>query len=213
MKKSTQSVISSRQKGLHAYITDGKLIIDGVFCLFDGDTPYNSFQINVQMDGSFPNSEPRVLETGNKIIPKSPVRHINGDGTCCIGIWEEWLYREEDHSAANFLNTILYTYFTQQDYYERKGIWPPTGERSHGEKGMLESYGDILGIKPQKRKILAYLGILGGAWPKGHCSCPCRSGKILRNCHKTDFWDLHKKVPSKLAKQMRKRLLSMPKIT
>jgi len=206
MRQSALQVIFMRQKGLRAEIENNTLIISGAYYIYDSDTPYDSYEIWIGIQGTYPYVEPVVFETGGK-IPKVVERHVFPKSErCCLGVWEEWLLKETDNSVANFMNTILQSYFVSQNYFDQFGQWP-FGERAHDKSAFVESFAEMLGVPVVKESVLAYVSILCADWPKGHSACPCGSGKKLRNCHHEDLLELHKKVPKKIARQMRRRLL------
>ena len=205
MRQSALQVILFRQKGLRAEIEKDVLVISGTYYVYDGDTPYESYEIWIGMKATYPYTEPVVFETGGK-IPKVVDRHVFPKSErCCLGVWEEWLIKETDHSVANFMNTILQSYFVSQNYYEHYGEWP-FGERAHDQGAFVESFSEILGVPAVRETVFAYVNILCGDWPKGHSTCPCGSGKKLRNCHHHELLELHQKIPQQIARQMRTRL-------
>jgi len=206
MRQSALQEIFARQKGLKAEVDKDTLVISGTYYIYDGEIPYGSYEVWIGIQSAYPYVEPVVFETGNK-IPKKLERHVFPKSKrCCLGVWEEWLLKEEDHSVANFMNTILQSYFVSQNYFDLYGEWP-FGERAHDETAFVESFAEILNVPPIKETVLSYVCILCGDWPKGHSNCPCRSGKRLRDCHHEELMELHKRISSKIAHQMKKRLL------
>jgi hypothetical protein len=71
-----------------------------------------------------------------------------------------------------------------QWWFEKKGVWR-FGERSHGAKGIVEAYADVLEVCPKAAEVLYLLRLLSQEWPKGHWQCPCGSGRLLRRCHRS----------------------------
>ncbi|WP_136661626.1 hypothetical protein [Nitratireductor sp. XY-223] len=192
---------------------DGSIIlIEGEYVLVEKtgsaapEGPISSFEIKIVTSRRYPVQEPAVFEIAGR-IPRTAERHINADGDCCVTVWEEWLTNSDDTSFAAFLAGPLYEFFLGQYWFEKTGKWP-FGERSHGEKGLVEAYADVLGIPPQKKDVLYYLRILSKDWPKGHWPCPCGSGKRIRHCHRAEVKVLHERVPPRLAKRMLRRLRS-----
>lgn len=166
--------------------------------------PITTFEIEMELPNRYPGREPRVFEIAGR-IPRKPERHINPYGDCCITVWENWLVVAQDHSFTSYINGPLNEYFLGQFWFEQKGEWP-FGERSHGEKGLIEAYADALGIANKKEVIEYHLKLLSRDWPKGHWLCPCGSGKILRQCHRNDLWAMHERVPPSIARRMLRRL-------
>lgn len=166
--------------------------------------PITSFQIKVITNRRFPTCEPKVFETGGR-IPRTAERHINPDGDCCVTVWEEWLTNSDDTSFAAFLVGPLREYFLGQYWFEKTGKWP-FGERSHGEKGLIEAFADALGVPNQKGEVIYHLRLLSQDWPTGHWACPCGSGRLLRHCHSANLLALHERIPPRMAKRMLRRL-------
>ena len=210
--KEIQSAIGFHQPRLCAGCEDGSVIVRGTFLVLEPSVvasptgPITTFDIKIIVPAGFPQREAQVYETGGR-IPRSPDRHINTDGDCCVTVWEHWLASADDHSFAAFLNGPVHAFFLGQHYFETTGRWP-FGEWSHGRKGLEEAYAELLGIPVKRNEIIYRLRLLSLAWPKGHWLCPCGSGRRLRHCHHAEMMDLHRKVPPKIARRMLRRLKS-----
>ena len=204
--------IAFNQPKLNAAQDGSDFIIEGQYVLVENTGsinpagPITAFDIKIVTSNRYPVQEPEVFETSGR-IPRSPDRHINDDGDCCVTVWEEWLAISDDKRFAAFLNGPLREFFLAQYWFENTGKWP-FGERSHGEKGLVEAFADVLKIQKNKQNVIYYLRLLSQEWPKGHWLCPCGSGKRLRYCHRDDLMLLHKRVPAHLARRMLKRFNS-----
>ena len=202
--------IAFDQPKLNARQDSSVFIIEGQYVLVENTGsvspagPITAFDIKIVTGNRYPVQEPEVFETSGR-IPRSPDRHINGDGDCCVTVWEEWLTISENTTFAAFLNGPLHEFFLAQYWFEKTGKWP-FGERSHGEKGLVEAFADVLGTQNKKQNVIYYLRLLSQDWPKGHWWCPCGSGKLLRHCHKADLMALHSGLSPRMAKRMLKRL-------
>jgi hypothetical protein len=207
-----QRAIVFDQPKLSATQDGSDIIIEGQYVLVEnsGSTrpagPITAFDIRIVTGNRYPVQEPKVFETEGR-IPRTPDRHINDEGDCCVTVWEEWLIISGDASFAAFLNGPLREFFLAQYWFEKSGKWP-FGERSHGEKGLVEAYADVLGISHKKQDVTYHLRLLSQDWPKGHWLCPCGSGQRLRNCHKADLMELHNRVSPRMAKRMLQRIIS-----
>ena len=207
-----KAVIAFDQPKLHAGVSNADIRVQGTYLVFENGVvsnpagPISEFEIDMVLPARYPHREPKVYEVGGR-IPRKPDRHINSDGDCCITVWEHWLLTAPDHSFAAFLDGPVNEFFLGQHSYESTGTWP-FGERSHGQKGLVEAYADGLGIPHRKSSLNYYLRLLSQAWPKGHWLCPCGSGKRLRYCHRADLMHLHDRVPPRMAKLMLRRLAS-----
>lgn len=184
--------------------------VEGTYLLYETATgpnpagPLSEFEVRIVLPYDFPRGEPSVVETAGR-IPRTPDRHVNGDGTCCVTVWEHWLATADDHSVAAFIAGPVHEYFLAQLWFEKKKKWP-FGERSHYAVGLVEAYNDALGTKLSAKRLAYHLRLLSQDWPKGHWLCPCNSGRIVRKCHRDEMNALHDKVPPELARRMLKRL-------
>ena len=206
--------IAFDQPKLSAAQDGNAIIIEGEYLLVENTGsaapagPISSFEIRIVTSSRYPVQEPAVFEIAGR-IPRTADRHINTDGDCCVTVWEEWLVKSEDTSFSAFLNGPLYEFFLGQYWFEKTGKWP-FGERSHGEKGLVEAYADVLRIPHRKQDVIYYLRILSQDWPKGHWLCPCGSGKRVRHCHKAELKELHEGLSPSMAKRMLRRLKWQP---
>ncbi|MDT0683556.1 SEC-C domain-containing protein [Roseicyclus sp. F158] len=203
-----QQAVAEHQPELSVARIDRLIILEGRFLVYgkDGptDTPngvFDSYQIKAGVTAGFPIEEPAVFEEGGR-IPRTADRHVfPKDGNCCLGVWEEWLLTASDHRFATLLTGPMHDYFVSQTYYETHGVWP-FGERAHGKLGVLEAYGDLLGIALDEKTISEYLKLLSHQAIKGHALCPCGSGLRLRKCHGKDLDHLRRKIPPAIATKM-----------
>ena len=201
------TAIEVHQPELKISVISDNIELEGRFVLSDSQGEYDAYDVKVQVLGDFPQGEPLVYETGGR-IPKIAARHVFPEcGTCCLGVWEEWLSTASEHSFSEFLVGPLQNYFISQSYFELNCEWP-FGERSHGIDGIVESYADVLGIKKEFKVVVAHLKTLSLPVAKGHLFCPCGSGKRLRHCHRKEINTLREKVIPILANRMLRRLES-----
>tara|TARA_R110002124_G_scaffold285595_1_gene464348 strand:+ start:1045 stop:1494 length:450 start_codon:yes stop_codon:yes gene_type:complete len=146
-----------------------------------------------------------VFETGGR-IPKIADRHVfEDDKNCCLGVWEEWLFKSQDRSASSFIVGPLHDYFLSQCWYEATSEWP-FGDRSHGNLGVLEEFCELLSIDVDHGQAVSHLKLLCRKTIKGHAACPCGSGKRLRSCHSKKLADLSDWTFPSMAKRMLSRL-------
>jgi hypothetical protein len=164
----------------------------------------DQFDVSILVAKNFPRTEPEVFETGNR-IPREIDRHCNPNGTCCTGVWEEWIAMNERPSIDTFLEGPVRNFFLSQMSFEIHKCWP-FGERSHGDAGIREACADMLGIKNDEKLILRYLLVLAGHWPKGHWQCPCGGGQRIRDCHRDELMAMHSKMPPHIARGLFNKL-------
>lgn len=124
---------------------------------------------------------PTVKETGGR-IPYHPDFHVNDDGTMCLGAPLEIRRKyKQDPSLLAFINLLLIPFLYSFSFKENHGHMP-FGELSHGSKGVTEYYKELFGTD-SNLKVMELLKIIVEDNYRGHISCPCESGKRLRNCH------------------------------
>ncbi|MCP3055058.1 SEC-C metal-binding domain-containing protein [Aurantimonas marianensis] len=200
-----QQAVAAYQPELNVTTTKDIIILDGLFVVSGPQGPFDWYQVRVGITAGFPWEEPCVVETGDR-IPKVVDRHVFPDhGDCCLGVWEEWLITASDHTFEAFMTGVMHDYFVSQTYFEAKGEWP-FGERSHGDAGVVESFADLLGVGNDKAIIVEYLRLMSWKHVKGHASCPCGSGRRLRQCHRDKVDQLKKRIPLALARRMFNRV-------
>ena len=205
--------IAFHQPKLRIICVSPSIVIEGGFLLTGKGygKRIDEYDVRIIADYRYPQKEPKVFEMSGR-IPRNADHHINNDGSCCIGVWEQWLITSDNNSFSQFIKGPLHQYFLSQWCFEKKGKWP-FGERSHGEKGVLEACSEIVGIPSKKEPIIRYLKTLSlkekqGCWPKGHWLCPCGSGYIIRKCasdHAENLKSLHKKIPPRNARALLKQ--------
>lgn len=202
-----ENAVAKHQPELAVSKTENLIILEGIFVVSGPAGPFDSYQIKAGITGGFPTEEPVVFEEGGR-IPRIADRHVFPDhGNCCLGVWDEWLLTAQDHRFETFLTGPMHDYFVSQTYYEVHGQWP-FGERSHGRRGIVEAYSDLLGVAPDEKVITEYLHLLSRQIIKGHALCPCGSRRRLRNCHCGDLQRLKQKIPPEMAKRMHRTIAS-----
>ncbi|MHC8493105.1 hypothetical protein ACTU44_10370 [Thalassospira sp. SM2505] len=201
-----KDVVEKHQPELSVYQKQGIVVLEGVFVVSSPEEgPFDSFQIRAGISPNFPEKEPCVFETGER-IPRTADRHVYpNEGHCCLCIWEEWLHTTPTPSFENFLTGVMHDYFVSQVYFETKGDWP-YGHRAHGSEGVVESFSELLGVEPDLEVIENYLQTLSMGKLKGHNDCPCGSGERIRKCHREQINQLSVKFSKVSATAMLERL-------
>ncbi|MBU0626074.1 SEC-C domain-containing protein [Patescibacteria group bacterium] len=168
-----------------------------------------AFDIEIKLPDDYPNSLPEVKELGGK-IPIANDRHVNDDGTCCLTVPAK-MYQElgKNYSIIDFIDKFVVPFFANQVYYEIHRIWA-NGDYSHGNRGMLECYKELLRLSSLKQ-VVECMKITLQTFPKTSKSCPCGSGKKLRDCHLAELINLRVSIPTNLLRQNYKTLMSYVK--
>ena len=173
--------------------TGGEAIVTGVIEVI----PDVGFSTHLIIPDNYPNRVPS-LKCNPKEIPCEVDRHVYRDGMACLCVTSEYrTHWPPESDITDFLSTLVVPYFVAQAFYDAHGHWPATGQRSHGRKGIVESYReylDPLGSVSARTvhdtmKLMARVSA-----PKGHDPCPCGSGRKLRKCHREIFSNLRTKI-------------------
>ncbi|MHB1011689.1 MAG: hypothetical protein ACYC37_02070 [Desulfobacteria bacterium] len=175
-------------------IQDECVFIHGSFPIKEDGAALDRYSIEVRVPQDFPIELPVLCEVGGR-IPWVPDRHVNWkNGTACLFFPDErWRFFPDGATLRDFLEGPVRNFLISQSVFERTGQWP-FGERGHGEAGILEAYGEMLEIPPDRNTVIAFLGLLSRREVKGHWQCPCGSGKILRKCHGEKVLRLRDKI-------------------
>ncbi len=197
----------SQYPGLRHRIEDNQFVIFGawpIYCGSGGQKWLEDFLIKIIFPNDYPDTLPKVYETGNRIKRKDANTHFypEPDNYACLFYpTERYLYfpTNEPFSFKKFLEGPVKSFFFSQIYYIYYNKWP-FGERSHNIKGLLEFYGEKLGIPCDKKSISKALSYLLKPQIKGHWCCPCGNDK-LRKCHVENFRSLNNKIPKKTIKR------------
>ena len=191
----------SQYKGLRHHIKNNQFIIFGAWPVYGGSTGkihLEDLLIKIVFPDNYPDELPKVYETGNRIKTKNAYTHFYKDGSACLFYPTERYFifpKDQEFQLKRFLDGPVKNFFFSQLYYIYHNIWI-FGQRSHGIKGLLEFYGEHLGIPCDQKNILAVLSYLIKPQIKGHWSCPCGSDK-LRKCHFEKFRSLNNQIPKK----------------
>ena len=136
------------------------------------------FEVEICLDILDMNGWPKVYEVGGRhhqIARKSGVKLIDlhfysDDDNCCLGIKYG---NNEGLRIETFLYDLVIPFFYRLSYTEkfgianaRKNLW---GEYSHGDRGQIEHFLEIINIMRHNRGRNA--------------SCPCGSGVKYKKCH------------------------------
>jgi hypothetical protein len=199
----TRVELEERYPDLHLSAEINTVYVRGSFPVEHGGEVLDRFQIQVELPAEWPSVTPVLRETGGR-IPWSSARHVNHDGVACPLVPEEWLLSPNRDSLVTFLDGPVRNFFIGQSLFEA-GEPLPFGERPHDRDGLLQSYGELLGVEDEPQ-IRRFLEVLSRHEVKGHWDCPCVSGIHLRKCHMEKVQQLRKRVPPSVAAQALKRL-------
>ena len=147
------------------------------------------YSVTVITSSAYPVEMPTLCCNDPKLPAGILDRHIMSDGMVCLGIGGELKRKwRPENGLVGFFRDYVTPFLAWQVYYDEFGHAPPSGQRSHGAKGIMEFYAEDLGLTelscvPDFMKLLAKQ-----ERPGGHLLCPCGSGKKLRDCHGGTIW-------------------------
>ncbi len=149
-------------------------------------------EVGYTVDLLVPDRYPReipVQRCDRKEIPWEVDRHVYpGSGIACLCVPSEYRWHWPCGSnLTDFLENLVRPFFVGQLYYQAHGQWPAGAERSHGREGIVEAYRDILSpLGPVASATIEWVMklLVRKNDPKGHETCPCGSGRKLRDCHR-----------------------------
>lgn len=202
-----RDVLSTTYPELVVVGEKGIVRIRGTFPIVHDGEVLDKFLMELRVPPNFPKEIPILREIGGR-VPCIPDRHTNSNGDSCPLVPEEWLLLpREKRTVLTFLDGPVRNFFLFQALKERGQPWP-WGERSHGRQGLLEAYGELVGMRTETA-IVKCLGYLTAKKIKGHWSCPCGSGRSLRDCHLVLVRSAQARVPRAVAASALRRLQQM----
>src|SRR4029079_6389708 len=163
------------------------------------------YMLGIALAGDYPRAMPTVWETGGR-IPREIDRHIfPEDGSLCLGTpLALWIQLQGDYRLERVIEEALKGYLIGNSLVELGERWPDHG-RPHGAEGILEHFGELIGTA-DPLPILDFVDALLKQKVRGHWSCPCGRGAIIRKCHK-DQVALLQQAPAHLLKHALKIIL------
>lgn len=183
---------------LHLNQRAGIVVVAGSFLLVDGQEVVDRYKVEIEVPKTYPKGIPVLREVGGR-IPRDLNRHVESDGKACVFLPDEYCYRHPDGmDLIDFLKGPVLGFFVGQSLVECGQPWPQ-GERRHGEDGVIEFYGELLGTN-DRRVIRCYLEVLAAEQLRGHWECPCGGGKRIRQCHRERLVELRTRISRSVAR-------------
>lgn len=182
-------VIRENYPNLHYRIKEEIVFLSGELefnATYNNINIQDKYSIKIVFPDDYPNTFPSVIETGNR-IPKNYHKLI-GDRLCLGTPMEVSCFFNKAKSIKPLIDILVIGYLYRYSYLE-KYKEEPFAERSHGVKGKLEFYSEVLGTSDVP-VIIKYLKIIFRPKFGGHLLCPCGSGKQIRNCHQKNISEL-----------------------
>lgn len=168
---------------LECEIENGIITIRGIWPVYGETSLIDNYSIKIVIPDDYPDSVPKVYELEGK-IPRTPDRHINSDGSCCLFApperWEQWPLGA---GIDVLLNGAVKSYFFSQTYFDLEKVWP-FGEWLHDIAGIIQFYLVRLNLRTIQDIKRLMIVIDKKNVPK-NWNCPCGSKKLYLHCHKS----------------------------
>lgn len=194
--------VQKRYPDLRLVARNGHALLSGSFPIYHDGDEIDRFLIEVSFPAGI-HRLPSIREIGGR-IPKDSDHHVNaGTGDICADIPELILLRGQP-TLVEYLDGPVRNFFLSQIIVESGKPWP-FGQWNHGKKGLLEAYGELLGVTGE-RPIKEYLDYVARKKVKAHWPCPCGSTRRLRDCHAKQVAELRGRIPRRIAASALKRL-------
>ncbi len=168
-------------------------------------TAARDFSIDLKIEGDSDQVFACEAVIGAKLPASCPERHVNPNGSFCLGLDAETIVTDRD--AAMIWWGLLHAFLELQQVAERTGVWPQRQALSHGDAGehhfeALEA-ARKLGIEDEYHRMLeGDTAWFSQPFPRVHMSgtrlcngtlpCPkgCKNNKgipvLRRDCHKKE---------------------------
>ena len=171
-------IVCSKSSGL---LLNGKF----KFCAVSNGFPeiIDTYELQISVPPDYPNSLPKVVETGKR-IPRDGNHHINAnDDSLCLGSSikiHQILSGNQTLCgfAQGIITPFLYAMSLKLDF----GIDFIFGELKHGREGIFQDYMDMFGLS-EKRQVLETLQLLIKRQKDANeIPCPCGCNKRFGKC-------------------------------
>lgn len=142
---------------------------------------WNTFNVSIGVPTSYPNCVPIVIENSN-LIPREIEWHISPEGICCIDIGHNLIaMSKRGINIFSFIKEKVYPYLANQIFkLENKKY---AGEEYlHHFDGVIQYYNEDHKL-PTIDSIIVMLERIMSSKIGRNESCPCRSGKKVKECH------------------------------
>ncbi len=160
-----------------------RLLFRGRFEITDESVILEAFAVELELAPDSPRGIPRAWEVGGRIPRVADPHHVNdADGSLCVVLPEAYWYQWPGGlSLSEFLVEPMRAHLAGQACVLRGEPWPG-GEWLHGDAGVLQFYGEVLGA-PTRHVLQELLKTAANPAMKQRWWCPCGCGKRLRDCH------------------------------
>jgi len=175
--------------GLFYECVEDGIDIEGIYWLDHtyGDSHLcEDYRIKIHVPWNFPLFPPMIWETSGKIPTDGTFEHFfhDLDNALCLGAnCDLFSLLEQNPTIAEFVDRVLPSYLYAAKYFHRYGTAPQYGERPHGIEGTIQAYKERYNAQDDGLLVELLSILVGIKLYRGHMSCPCGSGRKLRDCH------------------------------
>jgi hypothetical protein len=187
-----RKALAERFPALQLVTDHGRYAISGMFVIEHEGQELDRFAVDVDLR-KIRGGLPTVKEVAGR-LPRHVDRHVNGDGTLCVCLPEQYFLRNPGgFDVMAFLDGPVRDFFMSQALVEKGDPWPygTWDHREAGQKQWLEEFGRSL--TDAQRTV--YLSAVTVPTLDGRSPCPCGSARDTRDCH----WNLLLALRAQLA--------------
>jgi hypothetical protein len=166
---------------------------DGVCCsiplrLYDGDPSVYRLQISIGSEDGQARLVVREQSAHRRLPLGCPARHINMDGTFCVGWGPSRPPVPRNATEAETAWKIICGYLQLQDRATASGEWPPEAAWAHGDAAKAQqAIEDLASTLPARLAKPSQLELLRLTRRR---PCPCGSGDRVKDCHEPSITEL-----------------------
>lgn len=148
---------------------------------------YEIYEILIFLPLAYPDQHPILFPLGyhppRGPIPRTPDRHINSDGTACVGFWGDIReYWPQGSTLTDYIERLVHSYLVGLTSFEAGEGWP-WGERGHGIEGAYEWVLEKLGTTDRVFAEKVVEVATSGTLLDRDSPCLCGSNRKMRKCH------------------------------
>ena len=169
-----------------AEINDERLVLAGEYHLraqLEGSKLVDrTYRLKLVCPRDYPNKLPTVIDE-EEYFPRNQEHHTYSDGSFCLGseLKIKSLIRH-DHLILAFFEKIIDRFLYAVTHRIEYGNFP-YGDLAHGEQGLVDDYGEMLGVTG-KLAVMRALQALGKRKRDANkLPCPCGCGHRLGRCN------------------------------
>lgn len=140
-----------------------------------------TYRLKLVFPRDYPEKLPMVIDEEG-YFPRNQEYHIYDDGSFCLG--SELKIKSVlsgDHSLSAFFDEVVDGFLYAVTHRIEHGNFP-YGDLAHGEKGLVDDYGEMFGVSG-KQAVMRALQALGKRKREANkLPCPCDCGLRLGRC-------------------------------